>query len=177
MKISIAPVPIPQTPASATTRSTAARMIATVVSRFLWCPLFPFSAKSSSVPRNSSVSSGQFRMCSVRIAAFSSGSIRIALFSACCHFSLASSIGISSSFISRIVFPCFAAVLISLRQFGEASAVRLRKKRTIRQSRICTAIFRGQSLPAGMPSSYQRRYRRSWIGRIVLMTAAESRWL
>jgi hypothetical protein len=81
----------------------------------------------------------------------------MAFFSACCHFSSASATGISSSFISRIVFPCFAAVVISLRQFGDSSAVRLRKNSTIRQSRICTAMFRGQSLPAGIPSSYHRR--------------------
>ena len=74
-------------------------------------------------------------------------------------------------------FFCLAAVVISLRQLGEAMAVRLMKNRTVRQSRMWFAIFLGQSLPAGMPSSYQSRYLCSWMGRMVSMTAAESRWL
>ena len=68
------------------------------------------------------------------------------------------------------------AVLISLKQFGEAIECADWKNTDAAQSRMCCAMFCGQSLPAGMPSSYQRRTQRSRSRRIVSNTASESLW-
>ena len=49
------------------------------------------------------------------------------------------------------------AVSISERQLLEARAVLDRKNRTMAELRMWVSMFLGQSLPAGMPSSYQSR--------------------
>ena len=69
-----------------------------------------------------------------------------------------------------------AAVRISLKQLGERSALPHRKKTTRSQSRMCPAMFAGQSLPAGMPSSYQRRTPPSCRMRMVSTTCSEDTW-
>ena len=62
-----------------------------------------------------------------------------------------------SSRTTRIGFPARKAVRISLKQFGDSIARSDRKKTTFSQPCMCCAMLAGQSLPAGMPSSYHRR--------------------
>ena len=68
------------------------------------------------------------------------------------------------------------AVSISERQLGESRAVLDRKNRTMAAMRMWVSMFLGQSLPAGMPSSYHSRTFRRWSKVIVSKTSWEFRW-
>ena len=68
------------------------------------------------------------------------------------------------------------AVSISDRQLGERRAVSDRKNRTMAERRMWVSMFLGQSLPAGMPSSYHSRTFFRWSRVMVSSTSWELRW-